>query len=121
MMSATVENISSPAYCSSAYASKIASSRSGGTSVSLSSGDPESDTKIAENQKEIWQMTFREWGALRDHFRKQFNATGNPLFFERLGRIGGRTTDAAHRYHVQNAIKNGKPVPMEVRADYPEL
>ena len=66
-------------------------------------------------------MTISEWTSLCDHLREQFNSTGDRQFIDQLRRIGGMTTVAAHRQHVQIALERGKPVPAEVKAHYPDL
>jgi len=55
-----------------------------------------------------------DWKRLKDELRERGDDDG-------LRAIGGLGTDAAHRYRVEQALKQGKPVPQEVLEDYPEL
>ena len=65
--------------------------------------------------KEPWQMTPNEFSKQR---------TGNPHFDEEITGGDGvylSRTQATHKSIVEQAIKDGKPVPPEVLKDYPEL
>lgn len=78
----------------------------------------------AQRKREPWQMTSREFMRLPQS-RKMvktllYLGTGYPKSYG-LNRL--RWTDPAHyhRNHVRNAIKDGKPVPPKVLAEYPEF
>lgn len=64
--------------------------------------------------RESWEMTLEEWKILRDALRERGDDVG-------LRTIGGLGTDFAHRYRVAEALKQGKTVPLQVLADYPDL
>lgn len=63
---------------------------------------------------ESWQMTLSEWRA-----RKSELSANNDV--EGLRRIGGFGADYAHRYRVEQALREGKSVPTIVLRDYPDL
>jgi hypothetical protein len=67
-----------------------------------------------ERLAESWQMTLATWKQLRDELRDRGDE-------DALRAIGGLGTDAAHRYRVEQAIKQGKSIPKEVLDDYPDL
>ncbi len=91
---------------------------------SLYARDENSDAVTAEpvalgksqgtDQRETWRMTLSEWKQLREELRQRCDKEG-------LKRIGGLTSDFAHRFRVAEALKQGKPVPQEVLDDYPDL
>ena len=63
---------------------------------------------------ESWEMTFAEWKLRCDELRERGDE-------DALRAIGGLGTDNAHRYRVEQALKQGKPVPKRVLDDYPDL
>lgn len=65
-------------------------------------------------EKEAWQMRKVEWKQRVERARHEGDES-------RLRVIGGMGTDAAHRFRVQQALSEGKPVPPEVLEDYPDL
>ena len=83
----------------------------------VSEGKPVDPSILAEYRhlpRKAWQIPFAEWQSVR----KQLQEKGD---VEALRDIGGLTTDCAHRYNVEQAVKQGKPVPREVLKDYPDL
>jgi hypothetical protein len=66
------------------------------------------------DRRESWQMTLAEWRKIR----AELQACGD---VEGLRGIGGLGTEYAHRYRVEQALKQGKPVPPDVLKDYPDL
>lgn len=63
---------------------------------------------------ESWQMTLAEWKQRCVELRERGDEEG-------LRAIGGFTTDFAHRFRVEQALKAGKFLPSRVLDDYPEL
>ncbi|MEX2287141.1 MAG: AAA domain-containing protein [Planctomycetaceae bacterium] len=87
------------------------------TSSESSTSKPRHSTKAtghANALKEVWQLTLAAWREQRDRLRIAKDEDG-------LRAIGGLGTDFAHRYRVEQALKEGKPVPKEVLDDYPDL
>lgn len=80
--------------------------------VSEQSVSPEPEP-IATNL-ESWQMTLDEWKQRCNELRERGDE-------DALRALGGLSTDAAHRYRVEQALKDGKPVPDKALADYPKL
>lgn len=70
---------------------------------------------------EPWQMTLSEWRQEVLRLKSQLQDMQDSEAEQRLRDIGGMTSDAAHRHRVKRAIEESKPVPPEVRADYPDL
>lgn len=64
--------------------------------------------------REPWQMNLSDWKKLKEILLLSGDKHG-------LKRIGGLTFDIAHRRQVENALKVGKPVPLDVLRDYPDL
>lgn len=65
-------------------------------------------------RREPWQMTLTEWKRRREELRSIGDQEG-------LRAIGGLGTEIAHRAKVEQAVREGKSVPAEVLADYPDL
>ncbi len=84
-------------------------------------GGPNIGTNQVQPASEAWQMPLAIWREVRDYLRRACEDGNDPESEARLRVIGGMTTDAAHRVRVERAIQEGKPVPPEVRADYPAL
>jgi len=61
-----------------------------------------------------WQMTFDEWKRRCSELRERGEE-------DALRALGGLGTDFAHRYRVEQALKEKQPVPDRVLAAYPEL
>ncbi len=59
-------------------------------------------------------MRLSEWKVACEKLRERGDTEG-------LRAIGGLGTDYAHRYRVEQALKQGKPVPQEVLDAYPDL
>jgi hypothetical protein len=74
-----------------------------------------------QTPQEAWQMPLAQWRKLRDELLRDWKENNNSKAQERLRAIGGMTSDAAHRARVKQAIEEKKPVPDDVRADYPDL
>ncbi len=70
---------------------------------------------------EPWQVTLNVWRAHKEHLRALWLPSGDPKVEDDLKAWGGMTTDYAHEYRVEQALKQGKAVPREVLADYPGL
>jgi hypothetical protein len=59
-------------------------------------------------------MTLAEWRKIRAELEARGDVEG-------LRGIGGHGTEYAHRYRVEQALKQGKPVPPDVLKEYPDL
>ena len=59
-------------------------------------------------------MTLNEWKERCNDLRERGDE-------DALRALGGLGTDFAHRYRVEQALKEGKSVPGKVLADYPTL
>lgn len=79
-------------------------------------GTPTEEVKAeapkAETAKEPWQHTKSEWSA---KIKAEYGRQGFPDL------VAKQATDATHRREVETAIRDGKPVPAKVLADYPDL
>ena len=68
----------------------------------------------AIEERESWQMPLAQWKKLREELQARGDTEG-------LRRIGGLGTAIAHRAKVEQAVRQGKAVPDDVLADYPDL
>ena len=63
---------------------------------------------------EVWRIPFPLWKEAVQVLREQGNTAC-------LRKLGGMATDRAHRVRVERALQEGKPVPVEVLKDYPDV
>jgi very-short-patch-repair endonuclease len=75
------------------------------------SGGPATPTSP---ERQSWQMTLATWKKRREELQERGDIEG-------LRAIGGLGADHAHRYRLQEALAQGKPVPPQVLRDYPDL
>jgi len=96
---------------------------------SVKASKPKDEPK-EQKPKEPWQMTEKEYvkrpEAMREFLQRQKrHSTGAMLssiiLDPDLEGLVARTDARWHEYLVQKALKEGKPVPPEVLADYPDL
>jgi len=83
----------------------------------------EAETEKAEVGKEPWEMTregYWDWTRTNNssYKRNKKEIEGNPQYLESAKKY---TLDDLHRGHVKQALSEGKPVPPEVLAEYPDL
>ena len=84
---------------------------------------PESKPKPT---KEPWEMTKQEYLAMREQGLVGSKAQSPELYYGNLRpddsrRVWKGTMSKYHLEHIEQALKEGKPVPPEVLKDYPEL
>jgi hypothetical protein len=82
--------------------------------ISLQPNSKSKEASANTRPLESWEMPLSQWRQRCEELRKVGDTAG-------LRAIGGLGTDHAHRYRVECALKDGKPVPKEVLAGYPDL
>ena len=70
---------------------------------------------------EPWQVALAAWRARKAYLRSWLRRSNDRGAKDLLRAWGGMTTDYAHKYRVQEALRMGKAVPCEVLRDYPDL
>jgi hypothetical protein len=70
---------------------------------------------------EPWQVALAAWRARKAYLRSWLRRSNDRGVKDLLRAWGGMTTDYAHKYRVQEALRMGKAVPCEVLRDYPDL
>jgi hypothetical protein len=90
-------------------------------STEASHGSRTSEDAARSDRIEPWQVTLNVWRAYKGLLRSLWLQSGDPKAEDDLKAWGGMTTDYAHEYRVEQAIKQGRAVPREVLADYPRL
>ncbi len=70
---------------------------------------------------ETWQVPLEVWRTRKEYLQLMLRWSKDSRIEDLLRAWGGATTDYAHKYRVEEAIKMGKRVPPQVLSDYPDL
>ncbi len=70
---------------------------------------------------EAWQVPLQVWRTRKEYLELMLRWSKDRRIEDLLRAWGGMTSDYAHKYRVEEAVKMGKAVPAQVLSDYPDL